>query len=277
MAFIDVTVFAGVWSRIQLYEPMISESACDETSVVLWIQVRHTIGPEHFSHRLLPQAPSGEFVDLRWLGQLGKSKLAEDWNVRLFKSFAGIASCSHDGGDCIFTWKREIDYRPDGPPDVGKMVFLDHDQQLLQEDGVLAGDDYREVWRRLDGSMHNSFGGRCFLPDSPEAKGVIVVSGMHVGIAVRFAPTYDDGDCHSLANIFAHGERCPSASEQAALDNYFGLIACDGVVVCCSRPMLKGAALGCTVGSCMPGWSCQKRVHTHLPAQLQTVLACEQL
>jgi len=256
----DVTVFAGVWSRIQLYEPMISESACDDTSLVLWVQ-----------------APTGEFVDLRWLGQLGKSKSVEDWNVRCFKSFAGIGSVEHNGGDCIFTWKREIDYRPTGPPDVGKMLFLDQDLQLLQEDGVLAGDDYREIWKRLDGNMHNSVGGRCFLPDFPEAKGFVVVSGRHVGIAVRCAPTHAAGDCQFSANIFAEGERCPSAAEQVALDNYFGLIACDGFVVCCSRPIWKGKALDHTVNSCMPGWSCERRVHAHLPAQLQCLLSCKEL
>ncbi len=47
------------------------------------------------------------------------------------------------------------------------MVFLDPEHEFLQEDGVLPGDDYREIWKRVDGNAHNSFGGRCFCPMRP--------------------------------------------------------------------------------------------------------------
>jgi hypothetical protein len=185
---------------------------------------------------------------------MGKTRLAKDWNVQLFKSFAGIASCVDSKGMCIFTWHRKIDYRPDGPPDVGKMAFLDSERELLQEDGVLPGDDYREIWKRIDGNRHDSFGGRCFLPESPHIPGgFFVVSGRHVGIAVRFSLTYPLDESCSLNNIFAEGKRCPTASEQDALDNYFSAVACNGIVICCSRPFWMGKPVDQTVLQCIPG------------------------
>jgi hypothetical protein len=36
----DVQSFAGVWSRVKLHEPMLSDSVCDDTSLVLWLQVQ---------------------------------------------------------------------------------------------------------------------------------------------------------------------------------------------------------------------------------------------
>jgi hypothetical protein len=36
----DVQSYAGVWSRVKLHEPMLSDSVCDDTSLVLWLQVR---------------------------------------------------------------------------------------------------------------------------------------------------------------------------------------------------------------------------------------------
>ena len=251
----DVSSFVGVWSRVQLFEPMLSDSSIDDTSLVLWLQVPAASCWQTAMHTTpLTQAPSGEFVDLRWIGQLGKSRLATDWNARDFKSFAGLGSCQHVAGssDCTFTWQRHVDYRPAGPPDVGRMVFLDQQNDVLQEDGVLPGDDYREIWRRLDGTAQNSFGGRCFLPGSPDALGFYVVSGKYVGVAVRCAPSYSDVDGVPLANIFTDSDRCPSASEQDALDNYFGVIACDGVVVCCSRPIWTGKSVHATVLHCIP-------------------------
>ncbi len=129
-------------------------------------------------------------------------------------------------------------------------MFLDQEHGVLQEDGVLPGDDYREIWKRLDGDMHNSFGGRCFLPDSPDALGFLVVSGRYAGVAVRFASTHSEVE--GFADIF-HDERCPTPSEQLALDSYFGVIACDGVVVCCSRPIWVGKSVDATVTNCIPG------------------------
>jgi hypothetical protein len=200
------------------------------------------------------QAPTGEFIDLRWAGQMGRTRLVEDWNVRSFKSFAGHGSCVDSAGACMFTWNRKIDYRPEGPPDVGKMVFLDPEHDLLQEDGVLPGDDYREIWRRIDGNWQNSFGGRCFMPDSSSCPGgFFVVSGMHVGIAVRSSSTFSlDGTC-PLKNIFTESERCPTACEQDALDKYFSVIACKGIVICCSRPFWMGKPVVEAIAECIPG------------------------
>ncbi len=186
--------------------------------------------------------------------------------MRCFKSFAGFGSCHYDEAlkDCLFTWHRSIDWRPEGPPDVGRMVFLDEEHELLQEDGVLPGDDYREIWKRLDGNMSNSFGGRCFLPNSADGLGFFVLAGKYVGVAVRFASTYSDEQGLSLANIFADGDRCPNASEQLALDNYFGVIACDGVVVCCSRPSWVGKPVLSTVADCMPECDLPPTTSIHL-------------
>ena len=200
------------------------------------------------------QAPTEEFVDLRWIGQLGRSRISEDWNVRCFKSFAGYGSCQQDGGtgDCVFTWNRHIDYRPAGSPDIGRMLFLDEGREILQEDGVIPGDDYREIWKRLSECTEKSFGGRCFLPQTPGASGFFVACGKYVGVAVRIAETYSGFEGLSLAKIFDECERSPSASEQDALDNYFGAISLDGVVICCSRPIWIGKSIHSTLNSCMP-------------------------
>ncbi len=170
----------------------------------------------------------------------------------MFKSFAGIASCVDNRCECVFTWHRKIDYRPEGPPDVGKMVFLDPEHEFLQEDGVLPGDDYREIWKRVDGNAHNSFGGRCFLPDAPRAVGFFVVSGTHVAVATRQTSTYADDDGCSLKSIFVESGRCPSASEQDALDKYFSVVACNGIVICCSRPLWMGKSFEQTISECIP-------------------------
>ena len=53
---------------------------------------------------------------------------------------------SFDKHTAHLTWTRVIDYRPLSPPDVGKVKFLS--ENILQEDGVLEGDDFTEIWER---------------------------------------------------------------------------------------------------------------------------------
>lgn len=121
--------FAGVWRRTTLFEPVGSLGPEEEQlKDVLWIQSR-----------------VGYFIDIRY--QVGASSHLK------MKSFAGIGS--FEVTNCNFTWDRKFDFRAPGAPDVGLMRLLEGtptDPLQLEEDGVLPGDDYREVWDRLTGS-----------------------------------------------------------------------------------------------------------------------------
>lgn len=121
--------FSGVWKRTKLFEP-IGELGPEEEQLkdVIWIQAR-----------------SGDFIDIRY--HAGATEYLK------MKSFAGVTS--FDGSSAHFTWKREFDFRTPGSPDIGLMRLLKGtatDPQQLEEDGVLPGDDYREIWDRLAGS-----------------------------------------------------------------------------------------------------------------------------
>lgn len=113
--------FAGVWRRTQLFEPkgVLTHHEDPSARLVLWLQTSR-----------------GIFVDIR----LDRPQVT----ISTSKSFAGHISfnsvLSH------ITWTRVIDYRPLSPPDVGSVSFLS--KNVLQEDGVLEGDDFTEIWER---------------------------------------------------------------------------------------------------------------------------------
>jgi len=129
----ELSSFGGVWRRTKLYEPIGSVGPEEEQlKDVLWIQ-----------------SQNGYFIDIRY--QHGATSHLK------MKSFAGIGS--FDESSCHFTWDRKFDFRAPGAPDIGLMRLLQgssSDPLQLEEDGVLPGDDYREIWDRLSGSVSSS-------------------------------------------------------------------------------------------------------------------------
>jgi hypothetical protein len=118
--------FTGVWKRTKLYEP-IGELGPEEEQRkdVYWLQTS-----------------SGLFIDIRYEeGVYSHLKM---------KSFAGMGS--YDQASENFTWTRNFDFRPTGPPDIGRMRLLLGTYEFpttIEEDGVLPGDDYREIWENV--------------------------------------------------------------------------------------------------------------------------------
>jgi hypothetical protein len=122
----SVADFAGVWKRTCLYEPIGSLGPEEEQlKDVIWVQAR-----------------DGAFIDIRY--QEGVTDYLR------MKSFAGAGS--YEPEKAHFTWTRKFDFRPPGSPDVGLMRVLKGSAvapEQLEEDGVLPGDDYREIWDSL--------------------------------------------------------------------------------------------------------------------------------
>ena len=113
--------FRGVWKRTELFEP------------------RGTLGPEDERQKIVlwVQSSSGIFIDIRVCQSLESN--SDPLNV---KSFAGVGE--YDESLKHFTWTRCMDFRPPGAPDVGLMNFTSPD--VVEEDGVLPGDDFKEIW-----------------------------------------------------------------------------------------------------------------------------------
>ena len=113
MDTLDDARLDGIWVRTVLEEPR--GTPVNDATLVIWAQCR------------------GLFVDVRC-----------DSDARRAKSFAGE---THSSGIRL-TWARRIDFRSTAPPpDVGDMSFLPNGD--MNEDAVLPGDDFREVWTRL--------------------------------------------------------------------------------------------------------------------------------
>lgn len=118
--------FAGVWKRTVLYEP-IGELGPEEEQRkdIIWIQ-----------------GADGYFIDIRY-------EIGAQSHIQM-KSFAG--SGNYDSSTAHFTWSRTYDFRPAGSPDVGLMRVIkgsNHSPEQLEEDGVLPGDNYREIWDKI--------------------------------------------------------------------------------------------------------------------------------
>ena len=118
--------YAGVWARASLEEP--AGTAAPSNARCLWLQT-----------------PSGRFVDVR-VPPGGDSSPS---SLRAIKSFAGLAALTATpNGERLMTWTRRIDIRAPGPADMG--IVRDLDADTIEELSFLPGDDYREVWRRVE-------------------------------------------------------------------------------------------------------------------------------
>lgn len=116
-------MFVGVWQRTRLDEPRgVLGPPEEQEKTVLWVQGHGSL-----------------FIDLRIFQN------HEIFNSFDLKSFSGRVS--YEEKESLMTWQRELDYRPLGPPDVGLIHFLSEDE--IEEDGVLPGDDFKEIWKRI--------------------------------------------------------------------------------------------------------------------------------
>jgi hypothetical protein len=116
-------LFVGVWQRTKLFEPRgVLGPQEEQEKTILWIQ-----------------GQSNVFIDLRIFPD------RQIFTPLDLKSFAG--KISYESNESLMTWQRELDYRPLGPPDVGLIYFVSENE--IEEDGVLPGDDFKEIWKRI--------------------------------------------------------------------------------------------------------------------------------
>ena len=123
---ISTKSFRGVWRRTELFEPRGQLGpAADREKIVIWLQ-----------------SSSGLFIDIRVCPDV-----EDNTNPLNLKSFAGTGE--YDSALQHFTWTRVMDFRPPGAPDIGLVNFTS--PGVIEEDGVLPGDDFKEVWtQQLD-------------------------------------------------------------------------------------------------------------------------------
>ncbi len=202
----DLVNFSGVWRRTKLFEP-IGELGPEEEQLkdVVWIQAR-----------------SGHFIDIRY--QPGATDYLK------MKSFAGVTS--FETSSSHFTWTREFDFRAPGSPDIGLMRLLQGtvtDPLQLEEDGVLPGDDYREIWDRLPGSDGaNGCTVRCIKKNS---SGVVVKRGLFLVVGDWFALTVSRtlsenraGQEAELKRIFDESDSAPTGEAKEYLWDYLCVV-----------------------------------------------------
>ena len=248
----DVAAFSGCWRRTLLFEPALAASPdpVGSGAIVFWLQ-----------------APNGLFVDVRRV-----PGHAEPSSPRAFKSFSGMGEAvTTAAGRCQFTWRRDLDYRPPGTPDVGDMVWLPDASQcgLLQEDGVLPGDDYREIWQRQEPPVSSALAVQCGVELAhrtvPGSRGCLVACGRFVGWALRVGPACAGAVQEHLRAYFAEGSTAPlSLADAAALHTYTSGLADAGTVVVASESSWTGRALA----DVPVPWS-EWKVTTHLSPEEQ--------
>lgn len=152
--------FIGLWKRIKLFEPKnILGPIEEQEKTVLWFQGINNI-----------------FIDLRIFPE------HSIYNYQNIKSFSG--DIEYNSNKSILTWNRRIDYRPLGLPDLGLINFLSENE--IEEDGVLEGDDYKEIWIRI--ITNNEFNVSIILTIS-NSNGTIYRKGYFLIVGEYFALT----------------------------------------------------------------------------------------
>lgn len=170
---IDIESFSGVWKRTKLYEPRGCLGPEDEqTKIVLWFQ-----------------SSKGIFIDIRIDAvdvdrHLNNITKTPEYNPLKLKSFAGEST--YDSASKCVTWNRAIDYRPVGAPDIGLIHF--NSEHEIEEDGVLVGDDYKEIWNRItiNETSSNEFVAKVTYQDEEEGS---TQFGYFIVLSDRFAFT----------------------------------------------------------------------------------------
>lgn len=197
----ELANFAGVWQRTKLFEP-VGELGPEEEQQkdVIWIQSKN-----------------GYFIDIRY--QTGATSHLK------IKSFAGVGS--FEFSSMKFTWDRKFDFRAPGAPDVGLMRLLtgtvDNPTQL-EEDGVLPGDDYREIWDKLASASDVDCTAVLSLKagDGSEIKnGLFLLVGGWFAITLSRAITTATVSLErELKQVFDESIEVPSAEVNSYLNDY---------------------------------------------------------
>lgn len=222
----DLSDFGGVWRRTKLYEPIGTLGPEEEQlKDVLWIQSRN-----------------GYFIDIRY--QDGASSHLK------MKSFAGVGS--FEESNFHFTWDRKFDFRAPGAPDIGLMRLLQgssSDPLQLEEDGVLPGDDYREIWDRLSGSVVSTdFTARVVQTSGQTLKkqGLFLIVGDWFAITTSRTPQADTAALDAeLKRVFDEAVEDPSASVKEYLWDYFCVVGSTATweVIYSLHPELRGTSI----------------------------------
>jgi hypothetical protein len=229
----ELAAFAGVWQRQQLLEPQNApEPHAHSAAPVFWLQSR-----------------GGAFVDIRQL-----SPTPDSCSAATFKSFAGVGNVAtlESSGECHFSWKRLLDYRPMGPPDVGSMRWLE--PSLLQEDGLLPADDYREIWRRVSPADAPALGALLHQSGDVGSIGVAVAMSGYAAFATQLSRPAAPKCVTSFFSETAQRSE-PIGSEIASwLERYFCAVAKDGVIFACSRHALIGQPMALATAEFLTAW-----------------------
>jgi len=241
----ELASFGGVWRRTKLYEPIGSVGPEEEQlKDVLWIQ-----------------SQNGYFIDIRY--QHGATSHLK------MKSFAGIGS--FDESSCHFTWDRKFDFRAPGAPDIGLMRLLQgssSDPLQLEEDGVLPGDDYREIWDRLSGSVSSSDVTARAVQRSCQGdvmrQGLFLIVGDSFAITISRVSHPDAGsEDAELKRVFDESVEEPEAAVKEHLWDYLCVVGSTTTwkVTYSLHPELRGTSI-------LPG----QRTHPVLSAFLQSAI-----
>lgn len=223
----ELSSFGGVWRRTKLYEPVGTVGPEEEQlKDVLWIQSRN-----------------GYFIDIRYQdGAISHLKM---------KSFAGIGS--FDESSFHFTWDRKFDFRAPGAPDIGLMRLLQgssSDPLQLEEDGVLPGDDYREIWDRLSGSVSSSDATAKAVLRSSQGdvmrQGLFLIVGDWFAITISRTFHLDTGVLDAeLKRVFDESVEEPAAAVQEHLWDYLCVVGSTATwqVTYSLHPELRGTSI----------------------------------
>jgi hypothetical protein len=193
MAAIHTNSFRGVWRRTELYEPRGHLGpAADREKIVIWVQSK-----------------CGLFIDIRVC-----PNMEDNSNPLNLKSFAGTGK--YDSALQHFTWTRVIDFRPPGAPDVGLMNFTS--PRVLEEDGVLPGDDFKEIWTQQLDNVDSSSGD--FVSELQSSCGKRKGYFLVVGDYFAFTLSRESVLTTDKLNSYFDGESSLSAEENEQLMNH---------------------------------------------------------
>lgn len=172
--------FRGTWRRTDYFSPKGVRAAPEQLEkIVLWVQ-----------------GESCYFVDIRIPSDSSSLDIAD--LLKKCSSFAGNTEYQPEG--CLLKWNRHFDFRYPSQPDIGLMSTLVTGQ--LQEDDGLPGDDYREIWDKVDLSSEGDVQYNCTALVSAvnDQRGIFVCVDGWFALALG---------------------RCPSDAKNADLESFF--------------------------------------------------------
>ncbi len=187
----NVNSLVGVWTRRSIRW---LDGREDSLTRVFWVQGRGCYG----DIRIPVGRPS--FVGIGSLVDCGA--VQREWLAKQ-EGFAGELVSADDG----WIWRREIDYRPTGKRDIGRLMFMDESRRMMIEEGV--DEPYTEIWERIDdGSSTN---GEAFVARWKDTGG----TGLLVAVGGHFLFAMSCSYCVEIS----HGVRSGALSEWTVADS----------------------------------------------------------